>query len=344
MTKNQLSDSKLPIYMQVYRQVLNDIHAGKWKTGERLPADMAFAKELGVNHLTLKKAMNRLAAEGYLTRTRGRGTFVSPVLPKKKTQITGKRITLIFDIVSESSFHSDFFLKLYKEVIDMGLTLELISANRNRTTQFKQIMELFSDPDSAGCIVWPLLSVRQLESLAAAKPENYPLVFINHKPEIDVRGIDFSGYDDFGSGQILGEYITSLGFENCVVFQTKSSRNTATSAYRIAGLKQALKFPVQVINTNERITNADIEEYFKEHDYNGRTAVVFISDADYSYEKNSFGDNIELFMFFTSVQPFCHGIMLSSPQMGINAMEIIKIRRGGDDSFAIIRRITGKII
>ena len=70
-----------PVYLQTYKQILREIQEKRWNPGDKLPADMAFAKELGINHLTLKKALNRLAAEGFLVRTPGRGTFIAEKLP-----------------------------------------------------------------------------------------------------------------------------------------------------------------------------------------------------------------------------------------------------------------------
>lgn len=344
-TAAMVSDKSIPIYMQVYKQILNDIYGEKWKPGDRLPADMQFSSELGMNHLTLKKALNRLAAEGYLIRTRGRGTFVSPVLPKQKLPVSGRRVSVIYDIVQERSFQSDIFLSIYKETGKLGLTLELLSANNSRTTQFKQITNLFSDPDSAGCIVWPLMDMRQLENLAAAKPENYPLIFINHKPGIDIRGIDFSGYDDFGAGQMMGEYIASLGFENCVICQLSTAQKMATNIYRIAGMKQSLKCPHTVFSDYKSAQSDAITNYLLEQQNNNKkTAVVFISDGDYYPVETSVGSNFQSFVFFTALQPCCKGIQLSPTQMGTNAMNILQARRNGDDSFSISRRITGRIV
>ena len=51
-----------PVYLQIYKQILSGIREHRWLPGEKLPSDMEFAKEFGINHLTLKKAMNRLAA------------------------------------------------------------------------------------------------------------------------------------------------------------------------------------------------------------------------------------------------------------------------------------------
>lgn len=341
--KNSFSDGKIPVYMQVYKKVLTEIYDGKWKPGDRLPNDMEFAEELGLNHLTLKKALNRLASEGYLTRTRGRGTFVAPILPKEKIQIMGKRVSLLYDIVNEHSFQSDIFLGVYREIEKLGLTLELLSANNSRTNQFKQITELFSDPDSAGCIVWPLMDMRQLENLAAAKPENYPLIFINHKPEMDIRGIDFSGYDDFGAGQLLGEYISGLGFEKCIICQQAASAKIATNFYRVAGLKQTLQCPASLF-TNYRFSEFEtLADFYEQYKNDSKTAFIFISDGDGPFFKKV-ANKEHIFVFFTSVQPCCRGIQFPSRQMGENAVKILNLRRDGDDSFSITRRIAGKIV
>ena len=46
-----MTAGNVPVYMQTYKQLLKEIRDGVWKTGDRLPADMVFAKKLGINHL-----------------------------------------------------------------------------------------------------------------------------------------------------------------------------------------------------------------------------------------------------------------------------------------------------
>lgn len=340
-----MTAGNVPVYMQTYKQLLKEIRDGVWKTGDRLPADMVFAKKLGINHLTLKKAMIRLAAEGYLTRTRGLGTFVADVLPKAKSLASGKRVAVIYDIVHESSFQSDIFLSIYKEVGEMGLNLELLSANQSRTTQFRQIISLFSDSDSAGCIVWSLMDLRQLEKLAAAKPQGYPLIFINHKPEQDIQGFDFSGYDDFGSGRRMGEYISSLGFKHCIICQAADYRKRITNLQRITGLRSSLKNPPELFCRYGADKQEPLLSFLQERKKQEKTAVVFIADTDYSASLNSLQQTqLTPFVFFTELAPCCRGILLSCKEMGTNAVKILKTRRNGDDSFSISLRAAGKII
>ena len=343
--RSQSNRNAEPVYLQTYKQILREIQEKRWNPGDKLPADMSFAKELGINHLTLKKALNRLASEGFLLRTPGRGTFVAEKLPVIPSAAIGKRVAVIYDMVREESFHGDIFLSIYKAVGELGLTLELLSANDSRTTQFKQIMSLFSDPDSAGCIVWSIMDMRQLENLAAAKPENYPLIFINHKPELDIQGIDFSGYDDYGSGRKLGEYINSFGFKRCLICQAGMFKKKTTNIHRIAGLESILNCPAEVFSGYEPGTPEKLISYLKEKSSPEKTAVVFISDADYVVaDKSIFGKKLEPFIFFTSLEPCTKGIQLSTRRMGENSVKILSARRDGDDSFSITRRIIGTIV
>ncbi|MBQ7206417.1 MAG: winged helix-turn-helix transcriptional regulator [Lentisphaeria bacterium] len=343
--KSKSANSTEPVYLQTYRRILRDIQEKRWNPGDKLPADMVFAKQIGINHLTLKKALNRLAAEGFLVRTPGRGTFIADVLPVITGAAAGKRVAVIYDMVTEESFHGDIFLSIYKVVGELGLTLELLSANNSRTTQFQQIMSLFSDSDSAGCIVWSIMDMRQLTNLAAAKPENYPLIFINHKQELDIQGIDFSGYDDYGSGRKLGEYINSFGFKRCLICQAGVFKKKTTNIHRVVGLQSVLSCPVEIFSGYEPGAPAELCSRLREQKSPEDTAVVFISDGDYTLSADTLARTaLTPFVFFTARKPSAKGILLSARLMAENAVRILAARRGGDDSFSITRRVTGTIV
>ena len=207
-----------PVYLRVYKGILNALTEGFFSPDEKLLPDIAFARALQVNHLTLKKALNRLAAEGYLSRVRGRGTYVSEIIPKTRPHISGHRVTMLYDVVTEDSLRSETFVSICNSITGLGMSLELVSSLSNRRLQFQQVESLFSDADSAGCLVWPIMDMRQLEQLACARPTGYPLIFLNYKPELDIGGIDFSGYDDFGAGKMLGSHLRSQGYESASYF------------------------------------------------------------------------------------------------------------------------------
>lgn len=79
---SQLSrDSDTSINAQLVELVKAAIKRGELRPGDKLPTTRAVADETGLNHLTVVRAYRRLAQEGYVTATRGRGTFVRQALP-----------------------------------------------------------------------------------------------------------------------------------------------------------------------------------------------------------------------------------------------------------------------
>ena len=69
-------ESPLPLYHQLKRILLNSIRDEEILPGEVLPSEAELQKEHGVSRITVRRALGDLAAEGYVTREPGRGTFV----------------------------------------------------------------------------------------------------------------------------------------------------------------------------------------------------------------------------------------------------------------------------
>lgn len=68
--------SKDPLHKQVEQQVRSWIADGRYRPGQRLPSIRELSAQLGVNYLTARQAVKRLAAEGLLASNQGRGTYV----------------------------------------------------------------------------------------------------------------------------------------------------------------------------------------------------------------------------------------------------------------------------
>lgn len=77
-TPGQLDDSlAVPLYHQIFLILREQIRTGVFKTGDVIPGEQELSKLLNVSRITVKRAMNELAATGLVTRHRGRGTVVS---------------------------------------------------------------------------------------------------------------------------------------------------------------------------------------------------------------------------------------------------------------------------
>jgi GntR family transcriptional regulator/MocR family aminotransferase len=72
-----------PLHEQLYRQIRDELKSGKFSEGSsRLPSSRALATDRGVSRSTVRLALSKLHAEGYLQSKPGSGTFVANLLPE----------------------------------------------------------------------------------------------------------------------------------------------------------------------------------------------------------------------------------------------------------------------
>jgi DNA-binding GntR family transcriptional regulator len=73
MTIDRISDPR-HLYVQVADELRSRISAGTYL--DKVPSSYEIADELGVSHLTVRRAMELLISEGMLVARQGRGTFI----------------------------------------------------------------------------------------------------------------------------------------------------------------------------------------------------------------------------------------------------------------------------
>lgn len=70
-------DDPVPLYHQLYRILLKKIQTGEWKPGDLIPSEKELGEQFKLSRITIRQTLQQLAADGYLSRQQGRGTFVS---------------------------------------------------------------------------------------------------------------------------------------------------------------------------------------------------------------------------------------------------------------------------
>lgn len=63
-------------FKTILAQLQMKIISGEWGEGFKMPTEMELCEQYGVSRVTIRRALEELVGCGYITRTRGRGSFV----------------------------------------------------------------------------------------------------------------------------------------------------------------------------------------------------------------------------------------------------------------------------
>lgn len=79
---------KIPKYQQIKNDLLNKIKSGEFEHGDRFYSENELVKLYNASSITVIRAIQELAAEGYLVRYQGKGTYVSRSRKRKLVEFT----------------------------------------------------------------------------------------------------------------------------------------------------------------------------------------------------------------------------------------------------------------
>jgi GntR family transcriptional regulator len=80
-------DSSIPLYIQIKEMWQEQIEQNMLKPGDQIPTENELCRLYDVSRITVKQAINLLVGEGYLVRSRGKGTYVKQ--PKLEQNLAG---------------------------------------------------------------------------------------------------------------------------------------------------------------------------------------------------------------------------------------------------------------
>lgn len=90
MITYDLTATKLPLYECLYVYMKEDICAGRFEAGEKMPSKRTFARNLGVSTITVENAYEQLIGEGYLYAIPKKGYYVADISGIKKVGVPQK--------------------------------------------------------------------------------------------------------------------------------------------------------------------------------------------------------------------------------------------------------------
>jgi GntR family transcriptional regulator len=77
--------SGVPLYVQIINILREKMESGEWPSGHKIPSEPELQSEYNVSRFTVRQSISSLMLDGLVTKTRGKGTFVS--YPKIKEDL-----------------------------------------------------------------------------------------------------------------------------------------------------------------------------------------------------------------------------------------------------------------
>jgi len=74
--------SQIVLADQIHDVLCEEIHAGRWEVGEKLPSMMTMANQCKVSRMPVQQAIDQLGAEGYVRQENRSGIFLESITPK----------------------------------------------------------------------------------------------------------------------------------------------------------------------------------------------------------------------------------------------------------------------
>ncbi len=116
---NISNGTDLPIYEQIYNQIVARILKGDLKPHTALPSIRTAARELSVSIITITRTWDDLEKDGYIYTLAGKGSFVSEfnqtTILEKKNQILNQRLILDLNYYKELGITKEALIEMIEK-------------------------------------------------------------------------------------------------------------------------------------------------------------------------------------------------------------------------------------
>lgn len=111
---------KKEIRQQVFEQLLSQITTGKWKPGEKIPSENELTSIMGVSRISVREAIQKLAAMDLVETYRGKGTFVKEFTTNNYLKSLTPMLLMTPDDI--------LFVVEYRRILEVGI-IDLYTRN-----------------------------------------------------------------------------------------------------------------------------------------------------------------------------------------------------------------------
>ncbi len=148
------------LYEEIEAYVTDLIHSGKLREGDQIPKEVDLAAQFHASRPTVRQALARLTMNGVITRTKGRGSFVSR---KKITQEYTRFISSYRDELQKKGLTSRTVVTSFEK--------KKATASISKSSIWQKILPYIS------CHACAILTVIRIKSRFCSQRSTFPVPF-----------------------------------------------------------------------------------------------------------------------------------------------------------------------
>jgi DNA-binding LacI/PurR family transcriptional regulator len=224
-----------PFYQHIYDYLLGEINSGRLGSGDRAPTEKELCQKFNVSRITSKRALEMLAANGYITRFRGKGSFVQADAETGAASGGPGLIGLL-----TPSFRDFFGATLVCEAIkncgDLGCHL-LVKHTRDSVSEESGMINALAELSLAGILLTPVLGEYYNADILKLVLKKKPLVLVDRK--MHGLAVPSVSTDNILAAETGTNYLLRLGHRK-IAFYSGPISNVSTVEDRKQGFINAL--------------------------------------------------------------------------------------------------------
>lgn len=248
--------SNLPLYMQLRDIIIQKIETEEFKRGYPLPTEQELCNVYGISRFPVRQAMDELVKEGYLKRTRGRGTFVNEDIPEKAAAEQKRLLGFIIGGFGEG-FGAQIFKGYEKQARKRGY-LTVACNHESDAVEEIRCIRMLMELNVSGIHVFTCDDSKLPEIALELVERGIYLGLLDRNPGLE--GLDYVGSDHVGGAYTALHHLAMQGYRNVAFISHKSTASSVNE--RLEGYLKA----VEDFKMNS-ITHIDIEEELQQYPY-----------------------------------------------------------------------------
>jgi DNA-binding LacI/PurR family transcriptional regulator len=251
-------------HARVFATLRGEIHAGRWKAGDRIPSEAQLTRRFNLYRITVGRALRDLQVAGFVERRAGSGTFV---------RRAPSGVALSFGLLIPDFGESEIFEPICQGMMASPLAREhaLIwgsgtSAKESKAEGAWRLCTHYIDRRVSGVFFAPLEDAEEKDEInqrivRALDDAHIPVVLLDRtvRPYPEPGDHDLVGIDNRRAGYVISEHLLRLGCRRVAFVAAPNAVSTIDA--RQAGYREALsKWEVPFEATSVvRIDPEDVE-------------------------------------------------------------------------------------